>query len=250
MSARRLVLILTALCAAAASAYVLPSYSILRRMVEKRDDLHLSALRIDGTVSFPTEAAQEPGAALDLPGDHEIQADGSIFLKLPGRCRMEVRVPEGSNSTSVNSNGKRRTEGKVIASVAAALDEICPALALRSASEGEARDALERHLKSLGIDTKQTSLARFEGQIAYVIGNPKEGSPQFWIYKDSFQPARVLFKGKQAGALWDVRFRDFGNPVSADWFPRVVEVVRADQLLMRFTALSADASPKLTDSMF
>lgn len=252
---RRIVVVVSALAALTASAYVLPSVSIIRRLVERRDDLHLSALKVDGTVIFPTETAQEPAAALGVPGDHEIQADGTVSLKLPGRCRMEVRVPEGGLSASVSSQGRRRTEGKEIAAISTAVAEICPLLALRSTSEGEARDGLERHLKSLGIDTRQTSLARFEGRIAYVIGKTAEGSPQFWVYKGdrdesgAFLPARVLFKDA-TGQQWDVRLRDFGSPVTGYWFPRIVEVARNDQLLMRFTALTANGTPKLPDSLF
>ncbi|MBX5482444.1 MAG: hypothetical protein IRZ16_11505 [Myxococcaceae bacterium] len=237
------------LLAAAAFAYVMPASSILRRLVDGREDLHLSALQVSGTVSFTDEGAREAGAALNLPGDREIQGDLTFSLKLPGRCRAEVTVPEGSSSATVMAFGKKRVEGKEIASLGAAVAEVCPSLALRSTSEGEAREALERHLRSLGIDIRRTSLARFEGQIAYVIGDPPKGAPQFWIYKDSLLPARVLYADAQ-GTKWDVRFRDFGSPVAENWFPRIVEVAKNGELVLRFTALSADAHAKLADSLF
>lgn len=237
------------LLASAALAYVLPSSSILRRLAEKRDDLRLSQLRLTGTANFRGAGAKDAGAALNVPGDREVQTELILSLKLPGRCRAEVKVPEGTGSASVTAHAKKRTEGKEIATLSVALSQICPTLALRSASESEARDGLERYLKSLGIDSKTTSLARFEGQIAYVIGDPAPGSPQFWIYKDSFLPARVMF-ADAAGTKWDVRFRSYNSPVAGDWFPRLVEVARGEELLMRFTALSADASVKLADNLF
>jgi hypothetical protein len=236
------------LIAGAAFAYVLPSVSILRRMVERRDDLNLSAVEVRGTATFFAPYAQEAGTALSCPGDREIQADAVIDLKLPGRCRFEVSVPEGAKSASVNSFGKKRAEGTQIAAVNQALSQVCPLLALRSSSEGEAREAVTKHLRSLKIDTKETGLARFDGKIVYVIGSRAENAPQFWIYKDTFQPARVFYS--EGGTRWDVRLRNFGSPVTGDAFPRLVEVARGDEQLLRFTALQSNAKAQLSDSLF
>lgn len=245
----RAALAVALLISSAALAYVMPSSSILRRLVERRDDLRLSNLQVTGTATFPTEAAAEAGPALGIPGDREVQADATLSLKLPGRCRVELTVPEGTPVVSVSAHGKKRGEGKEIAAVNAALAQLCPVLALRSAEQGEAREGLERHLRSLGVDTKVTSLARYDGRIAYVIGKQDPAASQFWVYKDVFLPARVIYTDAQ-GTKWDVRLRNFGSPVAGDWFPRIIEVSRGDQLMMRFTALSADASAKLPDNLF
>ncbi len=236
------------LAASAALAYVLPTVSILRRVVEKRDDLRLNAVEVKGTLHLPPPYAREAGEALSVPGDREIQASGSFQLKLPGRCRLEATVPEGGRSVSVVAQGKRRAEGTELVAANQALSQVCPLLAFRSNAEGDARADLERHLRKLGVDSKITGLGRFDGKIVYVIGAQKPDAAQLWVYKDSFQPARVLYS--DAGTRWDVRFRNFGSPVTGDAFPRILEVARGEDLLMRFTALEADTRARLADAQF
>ena len=81
-----------------------------------------------------------------------------------------------------------------------------------------------------------------------MIGAQKPDAPQLWIYKESFQPARVLYS--DAGTRWDVRFRNFGSPVTGEAFPRIVEVARGEDLLLRFTALEANTRAPLADAQF
>ncbi len=233
------------LAASAALAYVLPTVSILRRMVEKRDDLRLSSLEVKGTLNLLPPYAGEAGEALSVPGDREIQATAAIQLKLPGRCRLEATVPEGGRSVSVDSQGKRRSEGGSLVAASQALSQVCPLLAFRSS---DARGDVERHLRKLGVDMKVTGLGRFDGKIVYVIGAKRPDAPQLWIYKESFQPARVLYT--DAGTRWDVRFRNFGSPVTGDEFPRIVEVARGEELLMRFTAIETNTRAPLADALF
>jgi len=216
-------------------------------MVERRDGLRLSGLRISGTATFMDPGAREAGTALGTPADREVQADMAIFLKIPGRCRIDVSTPKG-RSSSVFAQGKRRAEGAEIASVSQAVTQICPLLALRSVGEGDARSGVETHLRALGIDDRQSSLGRFDGRIVYIIGKTGPDQPQLWVYKDAFSPARILYKDRDG--RWDVRFRDFGSAVTGDWFPRIVEVARGEEPLARFTALSADARPQLADNLF
>lgn len=237
--------------ATAALAYVLPASSILRRVAEERDDLRLFSLRVDGTASFFTDGAREAGSALAIPFDlGEVQTDAAILFKAPGRCRLELNPQDGVKAATVLSGGKPRVEGKPIAATAVAIGEVCAFHALRSSSEAEGRAALERHLKSRGVDlTAETWLARFGSQVAYVIGKREEGAPQAWIYKDTFLPARLRYRD-EAGAAWDIRFFDYTSPITGEWFPRSIEVLRDNRLVMRFTALASDARTKLDDALF
>lgn len=237
--------------ATAALAYVLPAGSILRRVAEGRDDLRLFALRVDGTATFFGDTSREAGSALSVPSDlGDVQTDASVLFKVPGRCRIELKPLEGAKSASIHSGGKTRQEGKALAAVEVAVAEVCAFLAMRSESDAEGRATLERHLRARGVSMEaQTWLARFGGEVAYVIGKREQGAPQMWVYKDSFLPARIQFKGGD-GLLWDVRFFDFTSPATGEWFPRSIEVVRDGKLAMRFTALSADSRSKLDDKLF
>jgi hypothetical protein len=236
------------LTATTAFAYVLPTYSILRRMVERRDEQRLGTLAVSGTAHLLPAYAREAGAALGIHGDRQISAEATAYLKLPGRCRIELEVPEGARSAAMMAHGKRRSEGASLAALDQVISQICPLLALRSSSEGEGRASVERHLASLGVNTKVTRLARYDGKIAYVMGARGPDAAQFWVYKDSFQPARIVYS--QDGRRWEVRFRNFGSPVTGDAFPRIIELVRGGDTVFRFTALQSEAGVPVADALF
>lgn len=241
----------TVLFASTALAFVLPAPSILRRLVETRDALQLFTLRVDGALSLFGTAARDAAPVLGVAADRaELQSDAAVLMKLPGRCRAQTTPLEGKPSVAVNASGKKRQEGGAIPAVDVMLDQVCAILAVRSSSDAEAKALIERHLGTLGINVgAPTSLARFGGEVAYVIGAAAPDAPQFWVYKDSFLPARVRFKGAD-GVSWDVRFLDYTSPVTGEWFPRTIEVGRDQELALRFTALKSDVRSKLDDKLF
>jgi hypothetical protein len=248
LAVKRMALLLGGLAALSAGAYVLPGGSIMRRMVAVRAGLTFSSLKADGSLHFYGPGVKEAGAALGLPTDRpELEADGAVYLRPPDRCRIEARSSEGNGTpvASVIAAGRKRVEGTEIPALSEAVREVC-ALLLAS-SEG--RDALEAHLRSLGIEPRTTSLARFGGEVVYVLGTPGEGSPQFWIYKEGFRPARLRHKeGK--GPEWDLRLQDYSSSATGEVLPRSIEVWRGGERLMRFTALSGDTRSKLADTLF
>ncbi|HYI01765.1 hypothetical protein [Hyalangium sp.] len=249
---KRAVFLIGTLTALAAGAYVLPGGSILRRMVGEQDETMPSSLRVEGTYVFSGPAAKEATAALKVPSERpELIVDGAVLIKAPGRCRLELAVPEGNKLAVVQVSGRKRVEGTEIPALSAALSQLCPLLAVRSSSghNTDTRDTVEQHLQSLGIATRTTSLARFGGEVAYVLGEPEEGKPQFWIYKTGFRPARVRWKEK-TGPAWDVRFIDYSSPATGEWMPRSIEVWRDGQRALRFTAIKSDTRASLPDKLF
>jgi hypothetical protein len=234
----------------AALAYVMPAGSILRHLAEKRDDLSLFTLRVDGLAAFHGAAVREVGAALGLPSDRpEILVDAAFALKIPGRCRLELSPVEGNRAAVVESNGKRRVEGNPVAVAQAAISPVCTFLASRSSTEGEAKAAIERFLAQQKVATGQTWLGRFGGEVAYVVGGREDTEPQLWVYKDTFMPARLRWRDEQ-NVDWDVRFYDYTSPVTGEWFPRLLEVHRRGELVLRFTSLKADSKAALADKLF
>jgi hypothetical protein len=237
---RALRLSLIGLCAASVAwAYVPAVGAIFRHMLSGRDEQRLSSARVDGTLILFGGAASEVGA----PG--EVQGDAGISLRLPGRCRLDASSADGSKVAVVDVNGQQRSEGPTVTALGRGLSEVCALFGARSAGDGQS--ALEAHLKARGIDTQRTSLARFGGQVAYVVGAPGETDPQFWVFKDSFLPARMRWT--EGGIHWDVRFVDYNSP-AGDWFPRVVEVARNGERQARFTTLSGDPRATLPDRLF
>lgn len=227
------------LVAGVAAAYVMPAGAVLRHMVSAREEQRLSAARVEGTLILSGTAAGEAG------GTGEVQSDARVAMRLPGRCRLDATSADGGKLGVVDVNGQIRTEGQSVAALGAALSELCALFGARSAADG--RSALESHLRARGVDIRTTSLARFGGQVAYVLGGKSDKEAQFWVFKDSFLPARMRWA--EAGTGWDVRFVDYNSPAGA-WFPRVVEVSRNGEQQMRFTTLSGDPHASLPDRLF
>ena len=241
---KRLFLVCLLGLAGTAAAYVLPGGAILRRLVEAREELHLSGAKVEGTLSFFGGAMVELRS--ELP---EYRTDAVFLLRVPGRCRLDASTPDGKPLSAVESQGKRHTDGPAVAALSYAVQEVCALLALRSSSESDARSALEQHLRSLRVETHESSLGRLSGQVAYVLGGVKPSDGQLWVFKDSFLPARVRFTDER-GTAWEVRFVDFASPASGTWFPRQVEVSRGGELQLRFTTVRGDSHAVVPEKLF
>jgi hypothetical protein len=231
-------------------AYVMPASSVLKRVAAVRDEASAVNVRAEGQGAVSAALARELAAALGTPWTQgELSLSAVWSVRFPGRCRLDLLSPESTRGlTAVWANGKKRTEGPELAAAAVAVEQLCATLALRSATEGESRAALERHLTSVKVDTRQVSLGRFEGSVAYILGDRAETAPQFWVYKDRFLPARV--RVIEPGGAWDVRFIDYSSQSTGEWLPRVVEVYRAGELELRLTVLSADGRAALDGVKF
>ncbi len=248
--AHALVALVGVLGAMGAGAYVLPGGSILRRMMAARENVNYASLKADGSVHFYGPGVREAAVALGQPTDRsELEADGTVYLRPPGRCRIETRVREGNATASVISGGRKRVEGTEVAALSEAVRQVCALLTVRAGSAVEGREVVEEHLRSLGIEARTTSLARFGGEVVYVLGAAEEGKPQFWVYKDSFWPARVRYKDAK-GTDWDVRFQDYTSSATGEMLPRSIEVWRGNERAMRFTSLTGDTRAKLADTLF
>jgi hypothetical protein len=241
---RRLPLVCLLGLAGTAAAYVLPAGAILRRMVEAREELHLGAARVEGTLVLSGGAMAELGT--ELP---EYRTDASFSLRVPGRCRLDATAPDGKALAVVEASGRRRQDGPTVAALSAAVQQVCALLALRSASESDALAGVSQHLRALHVDSQETWLGRLGGQVAYVLGGQKDADGQLWVFKESFLPARIHWSDEH-GTVWEVRFIDFTSQASGPWFPRLVEVARGGELQARFTALHGDSRATLPDKLF
>ncbi len=244
-----------------ALTYVMPSYSVLRRTAKSRDDLELVGLRVEGTAQVPKGVADDLASSLGVQaGQGELQLSMAVSMRVPGRCRIELSSVESTKSVaSISNNGRARSDGTSMPAMQVLTTELCAVLALRGAAEGESRVALEKHLSALKVDIRLSSLGRFAGKVAYIIGDPKPGAATFWAYKDKddsdkgdgekLRPARVKFTDEK-GQAWDVRLMDYSSLSGGDLFPRVVEIYLGDALQLRLTTQSADAKVKLDDKLF
>lgn len=242
---KRALLISVAWCALATSAwaYILPAGAILRRMVEARDDLHISSFRADGNAALfgPT------GASSGVP---ENSMEASFLMKVPGRCRLELSMPQGRLSAVVSGGRRKSADSGMPPAALVALDETCALLALRSYSEGEGRAQVLKHLHALKVDVSATHFGRTERQkVVYVLGDSAPNRPQLWVTKNGFLPAQIRFASEDGGT-WEVRLLDFASPATGEYFPRVVEVRKNGELTFRFSSTKGDARANLSDKLF
>lgn len=234
-----------ALVLALTVGFVMPTWSVLKRLANGRDNLELTALRAEGLAKVGPADAKDVAALLGTSWTSgELALTATVSMRLPGRCRIDFASADSSKTLSVVwANGKKRSEGGTWAAAQVAVDQVCALLALHSAADGESRQALERHLAALKVDARNTTLARFGGGTALVIGDRSEAAASLWVYKDKFQPARIRF-GDEAGT-WDVHFIDYASQATSDWFPRVVEVLQNGEQRLRLTILTADGKASL-----
>lgn len=232
-------LLLALLAARTASGYVPAPGAIFRHLLSGREEQRISSARVEGTLVLSGAAAGDVG------GGGELQSDARVFLRLPGRCRIEASGSETGKLAVVQASGQLKTEGPTVPALGMGLTELCTLFGARSAGDGRAE--LEAHLRRRGVNLGSTWLARFRGQVAYVIGGTKDTDAQFWVFKDGWLPARMRWS--EGGTRWDVRFVDYNSP-AGDWFPRAVEVSRDGERQVRFTTLSGDPRASVPDRLF
>ena len=228
-----------------ALAFLPPGSAILRRAVQKREEVGLGALEARGTLGLAGEAAGQVAAAIGAPAAPQLSARSVLMVKSPGRCRLELS-PERAAAVrpAVSARG-----GRVVA--AGGLES---APAVRALVEGVCTllggaGGLGQRLAGHGVALGDVALGRMGGRVAWVLGGrPLSGRPQGWVDKQSFQPIRLV--APLAGAPRDVRLVDFGSSVGGEVFPQAVEVWSGGQLEVRFTLEKLVPNPKLPDALF
>jgi hypothetical protein len=248
--ARRAVAALVLAAAVPAAAYILPVPGILKRMGERRAALAVETLDVQGTLTARGAAAERLAAAGVRGGGAEASAPARFVMKVPGRCRLEIAVPDVPEA-------QRPFVALREAKVSGPLADLAPAVALvrsacallaapRSGNAGEAYAAMLAHR---GVALENATLGRFDGRIAFVVGGrAKDAKPLLFVEKDGFQPLRlVAAEGKD---LVDVRLLGWGSPTGGDLFPRAVEVLAKDALLLKLDTEKATANVRVAEALF
>lgn len=238
-----------ALVLALTLGYVMPGYSILRRLADNRDELGLNALKVQGSASVAPGSAREVAQLLGTSWETgELPVSFTVTMKVPGRCRAELATLDGAKKVAAAQTfGKKRSEGGAVPALTTAVDAMCGLLALRGAGEGESRAALEKYLGKLGVNTKATSLGRFGGNIVFIIGEAQ--GAQLWVHRERFLPVRLKLLD-ETKTPWDVQFLDYTSSATGEWFPRALAVSKGQEPILKLNAQTSDLRPKLDDQSF
>lgn len=239
------------LLAALIVAYIMPSYGVLKRFANQRDELTSTAVKAEGVAAVSPALAKDVAALLGTTWNSgELNVNASLSVRFPGRCRLELSTPESTKVLAAAwSGGKRHSEGGDVPALNVALEQACALLSQKSGEDGATREALSRHLTSLKVDQKNVMLARFNGTVSYLIGQKADGQASLWVYKDRFLPSRLKFVD-DAGITWDVRFSDYTSQATGEVWPRVLEVVKGNEPQLRVMILNADLKADLSNVKF
>jgi outer membrane lipoprotein-sorting protein len=218
-------------------AYVLHGYHLLdlmrREMGTARSLEVIQKLTIQES-ALPTEA---------------IAVQETVSYRFPVAFRSEFASAVGEH-IQIFSNGRALTvvDGLIVSDTESEFDHYKDIFLFNT------RELLIKCLSQLGVAADVSSVGRFQGRIAYVLGAqyPDETVPQLWLDKETFRPMRWLLKPASAGNLseaLEVRYGDW-RKLSSIWYPERIEFYLGDRLLRRMQVQRTRVNPKFSKRLF
>ena len=112
------------------------------------------------------------------------------------------------------------------------------------------REILQERLSNLGVDVKITSLGRFQGNPAYILGAqyPDETSPQVWLDKKTFLPFRWIMTGKATQNL-EVLYLDW-KKLNQTWYPMHIEFFSNGTMVREVRVQNIEVNPAFQADAF
>ncbi len=173
----------------------------------------------------------------------------TLKYNFPETFRSDI-LSDNIQRIQVLSNGLALTiiDGKIAAEPETRLDRYKDLLLYRS------RMLLEQRLSLLGVDVTVSSLGRFEGKPAFVLGAqyPDETVPQIWFDKDSFRPFRWIVMcqaGETHTESFEVRYSGW-HQVNRTWYPMHIELFLNDTLVREIKVQDIRVNPSFTGDLF
>ena len=206
-------------------AYVLQGLHLLDLMIEQLGEARslyvtqeLTFFRVVSQNEIETDEAQDEhqaqdSAGVDLPADQRVQLDETVSLEERLQLEETLRFffPFAFRSDAKSSDSERIhvvsgdrsitiVDGRTVPAVTNRFDLYKDIFLYRT------REDLAERLLQLGVDVSISSLGRFEGEIALVIGAvyPDESVSQIWIDRDTFLPTRWIIRGNGGNANSDI----------------------------------------------
>ena len=184
-------------------------------------EFETSNIGTDTAVATPAENALTPDV---------VEMDESLRYLISEAFRSDI-VTDDNQRIHVFANGESLTiiGGAVRATSHSRFDLYKDVLLFRT------RPELVDRLSRLGVDVSISSLGRFEGRIAYVIGAqyPDESVDQLWVDHTNFRPLRWIIVNGTGGFSsnpLDVRYLDWWQLDGGFWYPARIEFYQNNQL--------------------
>ena len=112
------------------------------------------------------------------------------------------------------------------------------------------REILQERLSDLGVDVKVTSLGRFQGKLAYILGAqyPDETLPQVWLDKKTFLPFRWIITGNETQNL-EVLYLNW-KKLNHTWYPMHIEFLSNGNLVREIHVQNIEVNPTFQADVF
>lgn len=178
-----------------------------------------------------------------------VEFDETLRYVFPETFRSEIST-EKIQRIHLISNGEVLTVmgGKLAADPETVFDSYTDLLLYRN------RRTLVKRLLRLGVNAMVSSLGRYNGRPAYVVGAeyPDETVPQVWIDKKTFLPLRWVLTVGTSGTEPDIleaRYLDWSKNGTV-WYPMRVGFYRNDVLVREIQVSGLQVNPSFSGDLF
>jgi outer membrane lipoprotein-sorting protein len=222
---------------APANAYVLPGPYILKLMTQNLGKA--KSLLVSQTLVIHDDTPQKSG----------VEFSETLRYVFPEMFRSDT-LSEQVHRIHVLSKGKAVTviDGKVADESDNRYDRYKNILLFKPGK------MLQDKLSLLGVDATVSSLGRFQGKPAYVLGAqyPDETTAQVWLDKDTFRPFRWIMTskdGKSRENSLEVRYLEW-QKVKNTWYPMRIEFFMAGILVREIHVQNIKVNPSFSKKLF
>jgi hypothetical protein len=219
------------------SAYVLQGQHVLELMTQRIGTAH--RLKVTQQL-FLYEGDR---------GEHAVVMTETLRYVFPEKLRSDIQA-ENIRRVHVVSGDVDLTiiDGEITVGTQARFDSYADVLRFRS------RKMLIDRLLRYGVDAELSSLGRFEGRIAFVLGtnDPDDSVSQLWIDKDTFRPIRWIVAKNDAespGDFLDIRYFQWKH-VGKLWYPFRVEFHNGERLVREIRVDDVVVDPGFDEDFF
>jgi hypothetical protein len=180
-----------------------------------------------------------------------IQLDESLKYLFSEAFRSDI-VSDSNQRVFVSNQGQAITviDGVISDTGESQFDVYKDLLLYRS------REILSERLTNLGIDISVSSLGKFDGRLALVIGAefPDQTVPQVWIDKETFQPLGIIVFGAknpystQTGFL-EIRYSNW-QQIGKISYPMLIEFIQDGMIVRAIEVDDYQINPNFSKDVF
>ena len=220
------------------------------------DSLSSDDSRVDADDSASLILSEDQPAMVDKTDSspelvETIQFDESLKYLFSKAFRSDI-VSESNQRVFVSNQGQTITviDGVISGSGESQFDVYKDLLLYRS------REILSERLTNLGIDISVSSLGKFDGRLALVIGAefPDKTVPQVWIDKETFHPMGIIVFGAKSPysiptGFLEIRYTNW-QQIGKISYPMLIEFIQDGMIVRAIEVDDYQINPNFSKDVF